>query len=153
MTQALQMTAPDLRQRPPRSPRVRLGGYATLPRMLDKGRAKIAEQNGEYHYNCPIDQHFIRYTGIDPEQLLAQLAAGHGDAAILEWIQANAQHAREPWEIAQWSAYHDARVPTDADTRAYFNDMHKSAGEVAEDIATWFDLLDLDDHTTFGGKA
>jgi len=72
--------APDLRQRPPRSPRVRLGGYVTLPRMLDKGRATIAEQNGEYHYNCPIDQHFLNYTGIDPAQLREQLAAGKGDS-------------------------------------------------------------------------
>ena len=31
----------DLTQRPPRSPRVRLGGYVILPRMLDKGRATI----------------------------------------------------------------------------------------------------------------
>ena len=31
--------APDLTQRPPRSPRVRLGGFVILPRMLDKGRA------------------------------------------------------------------------------------------------------------------
>ena len=77
----------------------------------------------------------------------------NGDAAILEWIQDNAEHKREPWEIAQWSAYHDARVPTDADTREYFNQMHKAASQLAEDIASWFDLLDLDDHVTFGGKA
>ena len=31
----------DLTQRAPRSPRVRLGGYVILPRMLDKGRATI----------------------------------------------------------------------------------------------------------------
>jgi len=144
--------APDLRQRPPRSPRVRLGGYVTLPRMLDKGRATIAEQNGEYHYNCPIDQHFLNYTGIDPAQLREQLAAGKGDSEILTWIQANAQHKHEPWEISQWSAYHDGRGPTDAETRDYFNGMHKNASELREDIATWFDLLDLDDYVTFGGK-
>ena len=34
--------APDLTQRPPRSPRSRLGGYSLLPRMLDKGRATLA---------------------------------------------------------------------------------------------------------------
>ena len=32
----------DLTQRPPRSPRVRLGGYAILARCLDKGRATLA---------------------------------------------------------------------------------------------------------------
>ena len=45
--------APDLTQRPPRSPRVRLGGYVILPRMLDKGRATVAGKHGEYHYACP----------------------------------------------------------------------------------------------------
>ena len=53
------MNAPDLTQRPPRSPRVRLGGYALLPRMLDKGRATLAGKNGEYHYACPLDQRLL----------------------------------------------------------------------------------------------
>jgi hypothetical protein len=35
---------------------VRLGGFALLPRMLDKCRATIAGKQGEYHYNCPNDQ-------------------------------------------------------------------------------------------------
>ncbi|MGA2555621.1 MAG: DUF5069 domain-containing protein, partial [Verrucomicrobiota bacterium] len=47
------MQAVDLTQRPPRSPRVRLGGYVILPRMLDKGRAAINNKAGEYHFNCP----------------------------------------------------------------------------------------------------
>lgn len=81
-----------------------------------------------------------------------ELAAGKGDAAILEWIQANAQHKRQSWEIAQWSAYHDARTATDTDTREYFNEMHKAASELGEDVATWFDLLDLADYVSFGGK-
>ena len=144
---------PDLTQRPPRSPRVRLGGYVILARMLDKGRATIAGQNGEYHYACPLDQHFINYVGIDPEQLKLELAAGKGDAAILEWIAATGRNRHEPWEIAQWSAFHDARVPTDTDTREYFNELHKKASELCEDVATWFDVLDLDDYVSFGGKA
>lgn len=148
-----QLVAPDLRQRPPRSPRVRLGGYVILPRLLDKGRASIAEQNGEYHYACPVDQRFIDYTGIDPDQLKEQLATGKGDADILEWIQANARYKREPWEIAQWSAYQEARVPSDYETREFFNGLHKQAGVLREDITTWFDVLDLDDYATFGGKA
>ena len=146
------MSPLDLTKRPPRSPRVRLGGYVILPRMLDKGRATVAGLNGEYHYACPMDQHFINYTGIDPEKLKEQLAAGLGDSAILAWIDENAADKREPWEIAQWSAYHVARVPTDTDTREYFNGLHKEASELCEDVATWFDVLDLDDYVCFGGK-
>jgi hypothetical protein len=121
--------------------------------MLDKGRAAIAEQNGEYHYACPIDQHFLNYTGIDPDRLREELDAGKGDSEILEWVEANADHKRSPWEIAQWSAYHETRAPADYETREYFNELHKGASVLREDIATWFGLLDLDDYTTFGGKA
>jgi hypothetical protein len=49
--------APDLTLRPPRSMRVRLGGFAILARMLDKGRATLVKKNGEYNYNSPTDQH------------------------------------------------------------------------------------------------
>jgi hypothetical protein len=34
----------DLTQRPPRSMRQRLGGFVLLPRILDKGRAKLAKK-------------------------------------------------------------------------------------------------------------
>src|SRR5437870_422294 len=43
----------DLTQRPPRSVRTRLGGYALLPRMLDKCRAELAGTQGEFRFACP----------------------------------------------------------------------------------------------------
>ena len=143
----------DLTQRPPRSPRVRLGGIALLPRMLDKGRAEIAGKNGEFHYNCPLDQHVLAFLGIDAEALKSELATGKGDGEILDWLLAHAKNKREPWEIAQWSAYRDQVVPTDVETREFFNGYHKQAGEKREDIATWCDVLDLDDYVSFGGTA
>ena len=145
--------ATDLTQRPPRSLRARLGGYALLPRMLDKGRATLAGKNGEYHYACPLDQNILSFLGLDAEALSAQLATGKGDGEILEWILANAQHKHTPWEVAQWSAFREQVVPSDVETREFFNGLHKQAGEKREDIATWADVLDLDDYVSFGGKA
>ncbi len=147
------ITAPDLTQRPPRSPRVKLGGFVLLPRMLDKGRATITGKNGEYHYDCPMDKRYLAFVGIDAESIKEQLATGKGDGEILEWIQQNAKHAHEPWEIDQWSAYHAARTPADVETRGYFDGLIPDSGKGREDIAGWFDLLDLDDHVSFGGKA
>jgi len=126
-----------------------------LPRILDKARAKLAGKIGEYRYGArSIDRHFFTFTGIDPDAFQAELASGKGDGEILAWIEAGAKHPRQPWEIAAWSDYHLQRGPdSDAETLALF------AGEVGkftttrEDIRTWFDLLDLDDHCTFGGKA
>jgi hypothetical protein len=144
---------PDLTKRSPRSPRQRLGGYVLLPRMLDKGRAEIAGKNGEYHYNCPLDQHFVNFTGIDPAVLREQLVAGKGDGEILDWITETAQHKRTPWEIEQWSEYMQRRGPDgDAESRQYFGEMLDKLTDKRADIKTWADLLDLDDHVSFGGK-
>ena len=74
--------APNLTQRPPRSPRVRLGGYVTLARILDKGRAEIAGSAGEYKYDNPMDQHFFRFTGLTASALKAALEQGMGDGDI-----------------------------------------------------------------------
>jgi hypothetical protein len=145
--------APDLTKQPPRSPRVRLGGFALLPRCLDKGRATIAGKNGEYHYACPLDMRFLEFVGINPEALKQQIAAGKGDWEILEWIQNNATHKRTPSEVAAWSHYQEQRAPEDTESRAFFNELHSKAAAHREDIATWFDLLDLDDYVSFGGKA
>ena len=128
----------DLSSRPPRSPRVRLGGYAILPRILDKGRATLVGKNGEYTYNCPLDQRFFDFAGVDAEALKQQLAAALGDGEILSWISAN-------------SGNHPS--PSDVESRDYFNGLHKNVAPHREDVATWFELLDVDDFASYGGRA
>lgn len=145
--------APDLTKQAPRSPRVRLGGYAILPRCLDKGRATIAGRNGEYHFACPLDQDFLEFAGVDPEALKQELSKGKGDGEILEWIQANAKFKRTAIEIAAFSALAEQSAPDNPGSREHFNDIHKKAGPKRSDIVTWFDVLDLDDYVTFGGRA
>ena len=147
----MSLHTPDLTKFPPRSARTRLGGYVILPRMLDKGRATLTGKNGEYHYACPLDQRFLEFTGIDPEALKTQLTKGDGE--VLEWIEANAKLKRSPVEIAAWSNFNEQRAPLDVDSREFFHGIHKQVGPKREDIATWFDVLDLDDYVTFGGRA
>jgi hypothetical protein len=145
--------APDLTQRPPRSPRVRLGGYVILPRMLDKCRATLMGRAGEFNFNCPLDQHFLNFAGIDPLQLKKQVALDKGDGELLDWIQTNAKNKRSPFEIAAWSAGQEQRTAADLDSRKYFNDAQAKLAPKREDVGTWFDLLDIDDFVTFGGRA
>ena len=144
--------APDLTKQPPRSARVRLGGFVILPRMLDKGRATIAGKNGEYHFNCPLDQRFLGFVGIDADALQKELAAGKGDGEILEWIEKNAKHKPSEAEIRDWSAYAAERAPADVESRDYFNELQKKTAPKREDVTSWFDLLDVDDYASFGGK-
>ena len=152
------MSAPtsqiDLTQRPPRSPRARLGGYVLLPRILDKGRAAIAGKLGEYRYDgTGMDRHFFSFVGLEMEALKKELAKGGGDSEALAWIQDNAKHPRQPWEIAAWSEYHSRRGPdSDNETLLYFAEMVRKLSPTREDVTTWFDLMDLDDYCSFGGK-
>ena len=149
----MNLSKPDLTQHAPRSPRVRLGGYAILPRMLDKGRAGLAGKNGEYHYACPNDQQFLQFAGIDPDALKKEIAAGKSDTELLTWIQANAKQKRTPPEIEAWSAWQDRRAPDNPEGREYFNGIHKQVVPNRTDIVAWADLLDADDFASFGGKA
>jgi len=145
------LNTPDLTKFPPRSPRVRLGGYVILPRLLDKGRATVAGKNGEYHYACPLDQGFLEFVGIDPEALKKQL--NKSDTEVLEWINQNAKHKRAMPEILAWSAWQEQSAPDNPESREHFNEIQKAAAPKREDIATWFDVLDVDDYVSFGGKA
>lgn len=147
-------SSPNLTQRPPRSPRVRLGGYVILGRILDKGRAELAGTAGEYKYNNPMDRHWFRFTGVTHEALREQLADGKGDGEILAWVEENAPFKRAPWEIAAWSAFHNERGPDgDVETLEFFTNRVAACSRTREDVKTWFDYLDLDDHVSFGGKA
>jgi hypothetical protein len=148
----IDLNKPDLTQHPPRSPRVRLGGYAILPRMLDKGRAVLAGKNGPYNYNCGLDQRFTSFAGIDADAMLEQLKQGKNDSEILEWVNANAKNQPNIVEILQFSTYAENNVPTTMAAREYFANTLGALSKTREDIRGWFDLLDLDDYVSYGGK-
>ena len=142
----------DFTRRPPRSPRCRLGGFAILPRVIDKGRAVVAGTNGEYNYACPLDMQFFEFISVDPAQFKKQIEAGLGDGDLLAWIQKNSGSKRHPHEVALWSRFMEDRTPSDAESREFFHSVHKSVAGDRPDIGTWFDLLDLDDFASYGGK-
>lgn len=72
---------------------------------------------------------------------------------MLAWIEANAKYSRSPVEIAAWSAFQEQRGPGDLETRKYFSGIQEAVAPKREDLATWFELLDVDDFVTFGGTA
>ena len=122
-----------------------------MPRMLDKGRAEIAGKAGEYHFACPLDQRLLSFTGLAAEEILNLLKQGKSDTEVLAWIR---EHAKQnDWEIFHWSEFHILRVPSDNESRQHFNEMLQKIAPDRDDIATWFDLLDLDDFVSFGGAA
>lgn len=144
---------PDLTVRPPRSPRVRLGGFVILPRLIDKARATLAGKQGDYIYNSGLDKRFFGFVRVDPDAFLAQVATGAGDGALLAWITAHAGHQPADWEIAAWSDFQGERTATTLKAREHYAKQHAALAADRGDVATGFDFLDLDDHVSFGGKA
>jgi hypothetical protein len=148
----MQIPTTDLTVRPPRSPKARLGGYALLPRMLDKCRAELLGTAGTFHFACPNDQRILTFLGIEPEALKAEVAKGLGDGAVLEWIRGSQSNHWSSGEIEAWSDSMDRRRPDDSD-REKFLSFLAECGPERTDIVFWSDLLDLDDYVSYGGKA
>lgn len=146
----LNYSAPDLTQHPPRSVRVRLGGYAHLPRLLDKARAVIGSRNAGYHYNCPLDRQFFSFTGIDHEKFLAEVKQGRSDTEMIAWVRANT--TRLPHEVYAWSQWLEQHGPGGAGGHEWVAETIKANAGDRDDVRSFADLLDLDDYVSFGGK-
>ncbi len=55
-----------------------------LPRMLDKGRAQLAGKVGDYEFNCGLDQRFVRFAGLNAEDILHLLKEGKSDSSTVQ---------------------------------------------------------------------
>ena len=80
-------------------------------------------------------------------------ALGKGDEEVLHWITKHSTTKPTAWEIAQWSAYQEQRGLGSLEARKRSIGYLEKLSKTREDIFTSFDMLDLDDHVTFGGKA
>ena len=147
----INFSAPDLTQHPPRSIRVRLGGYAHLARLLDKARAIAAGKGGDYKYNCPLDQRLFAFTGIKPGAMLAKIKGGQTDGQMLEWVDARSK--RPIHEVIAWSAWLEQLGPGGAEGHEWIASVLKKNHSERDDIRSFADLLDLDDYLSYGGKA
>ncbi len=95
-------TAKDLTKEPPRSLCERIGGYAVLARMADKGRATLSGTAGEYHFNCPLDNMLFSFKGVQAEDVKNLLASGATDEQIAAWFDENGI-PKTADEIKAWS--------------------------------------------------
>ena len=101
----VKLLAPDLTKTSPRSPRAPLGSYEVLAaRALDKCRAELAGTCGSYHFNCPLDQQFFRFTQIDSQQFKSFVATGASDTEVAHWIEKESK-IQDREKIAAWARH------------------------------------------------
>jgi hypothetical protein len=136
--------APDLLTQFPRSPAELLGGFVILARCIDKCRATIAGANGEYHFNCPLDQQFFGLTKIDAEAFKSFVAQGKSDEEILSWVKQRTAKLTED-EILAWGYDQAHRGPESVDQKAYFEGTRRTVAPNKPYISSWFQLLDAEE--------
>lgn len=138
----------DLTKEAPRSPYEHLAGYAILPRTIDKCRAVIAHTEGEYHFNCPVDQMLFVFKGIDAEEFKSFVFAGHSDEEIAEWFDENGI-VKNPEEITEWTtSFKSDYSYTTNDKSEWFKGECVRLG-LDPESTTLFDMLEEDDKVSF----
>jgi hypothetical protein len=142
-------TAKDLTKEPPRSPRARVGGYALLARMADKGRATINGTAGEYHFDCPLDNILFGFKGVKGAEVKPLLEHGKTDEEIAKWLDTHGT-PKTAAEVKAWSdSVETIRPYNNPEKREWF------AGECAKvglkpENTTLVDYLEADDRASYG---
>ena len=140
--------AKDLTKEPPRSLCQRIGGYAVLARMADKGRATLNGTAGEYHFNCPLDNMLFSFKGVQAEVVKNLLASGATDEQVAAWLDANGI-PKTADEIKAWSDSVEAIQPyQNPEQREWFASECTRLG--LDPVKSRFcDYLDTDDRVSF----
>lgn len=136
--------APDLKKEFPRSPAAEIGGYVLLARIVDKCLAVLAETEGEYKYNCGLDQRFFEFTGIDAEELKQYIATGASDEEVGKWCRERDKKNSDD-DILVWGYLQRNREPEDPESIAHFEKLRREVAPRYPYIRTWAQLLDAEE--------
>ena len=130
----------------PRSPRETLGGYVLAARAVDKCRAVLTRQQGEYHSNCPLDQRWLKFAEIDYDAFKSFVATGATDEEIGAWIGKHAKK-RSRTEVIAWNnKERDLRLSDlPPETQEYMEDYIPKFVPRNRVVYHWFDVYDLEE--------
>src|SRR5919108_4276916 len=138
------VTGKDLAKEAPRSPRVRVGGYAILGRTIDKCRALVAGNIGEYHFDCPLDNMLFGFKSVKGADFKAQIENGASDQQMAEWLDRTGEK-KSPEEIKRWSdEVTSASLYDNPEKREWFAEECRKLG-LDPAKTTTFEWLELDD--------
>ncbi|MHB8433483.1 MAG: DUF5069 domain-containing protein [Candidatus Tyrphobacter sp.] len=133
----------DLTKEYPRSVHEEMLGLVQLPRTIDKAKAVVHGNVGEYNYDCPMDQGLFEFLGVTGEELLDVVRTAKGDREIEERL-APIVRKKSPAEIERWNREWLSHRPEGRSLEGFLTVRSRVAPD-REDVMTWPDLLDLDE--------
>ena len=144
--QNLKSLAKDLTKDFPRSPRETLAGYVIAARMLDKCRAVLAGTAGEYHFDCPLDNQFLGFSGIDAAPFKTFVATGATDAEVAVWIEQYSK-IKSRAEVIAWNNKMRCTRLCDMpiELQQFLEDYIPKFIPKNRPVYVWFDVYDLEE--------
>ena len=143
----------DLTKQAPHSPCDRFGDFAIIGRTVDKCRALISGQLGEYHYDCPLDNQLFGFKGIDGDQFKTVVSTSQNYEDVATWLQSNGTR-KTAEEVRAWSDKVEAAKLMDVfakhdqeEVRAVTESCRKMGLDF--NSATLFEWLEADDRASF----
>jgi hypothetical protein len=138
----------DLTKEAPRSPKTKVGGYVILGRTLDKCRALLWGNIGEYHFDCPLDNMLFGWKKIAGDDFKSAVAEGKNDEEMAQWVDAHGDQVTEE-EKQKWiDNMMKATLYNDPEKRDYFIEETKKLG-LDPATTSLFDWLDADDKASY----
>lgn len=138
----------DLTKEAPRSPRVRIGGYAILARTYDKCRALLWGNIGEYHFDCPLDNMLFGFKGVTGDDFKAEVEKGSTVEEMAQWLDSHGDK-KSPEEVKAWSDEIEATNPANnPEKRDWFLEQLQPY-RLNPLTTTLFDWLEVDDKASY----
>ena len=138
----------DLTKQAPHSPRPRIGGYVILGRTIDKCRALLWSNIGDYHYDCPLDNILFGFKGVTGDDFKKEVERGASDEELAHWLDTHGT-TKSAEEIKAWGdQVEQYSMSNDPEKREYFAEECKKLGLDPEktSVFTW---LEADDKASY----
>lgn len=139
----------DLTKEPPRSPYEELAGFVILARTIDKCRALLFGNIGDYHFDCPLDNMLFSFKGVKGRDFRAIVESGASDEEIAAWMRRTGI-PRSETEIGEWarrtSSYNYSEGAPQM--KAWLQGENRRLG--LDEDASLFAMLEVDDRAAVG---
>lgn len=145
MIERMEKLAKDLRKESPRSPHETLGGFVIAARALDKCRSVLMEIQGEYCFDCPLDQYFFRFSGIGPEAFKEFVATGATDDEIDQWIRGYTRMSVDAIKFWNMQMRQTRVADLPPHVQIFLEDYIQEHVPKNRRVYSWFDVYDLEE--------
>jgi hypothetical protein len=138
--------AKDLTTDFPRSPHERLGGFVIAGRALDKCRSLLAGTNGDYNFDCPLDNFFFGFSKITADALKEIAATGADDEAVSKWLCETSPVSEDAKKLWNMRMRHTRPIDLPMQLQLFLEGYIPEVIPSDRRVYTWFDVYDIEEN-------